>query len=272
MIEKTRQSAESEIPAPGTATSRPSEPQAIGLSMEGNVAKNAHTSIESRTSGEEELADRTADGSRSQGRWSKGPMRRLYDLVYRHLVEPLVLSRNPAWFDARGVALGLVVGFGVPMGGHCLALGLLRLLMRFNFVVAIGVATVVNPLDIIPLYYGYYCLGSVMLGKTVALDRELFEKLMNPILDKSHFWEAIRAFTELGADILGRWMVAAVMVATILGIAGYVLTLRIQKKRCKTAAKKLGMRYEEFLAQLETKSTEEAALTVASSGRTESTK
>jgi len=272
VIEKTGQSAESEKPALGTETSLSSEPRPVGLSVEGNVEKNAHSAVESMTSSGKDRADRAQDERPSHKRWSKGPMRRLYDLVYTRLIEPLVLSRNPPWFDARGVALGLVVGFGVPMGGHCLGLGLLRLLMRFNFVVAIGVAAVVNPLNIVPLYYGYYCLGSVMLGKTMTLDRDVFEKLMNPILDKSHFWEAIRAFLELGADIVGRWMVAAVIVATILGIAGYVLTLRIQRNRCKTAAKKMGIRYDEFLARLETNATQAAALTAATSRRTESTK
>ncbi len=272
MIEKTGQCAECEKPARGDVTSPSSEPRALGLSGEGNGAKSAHAFTEGMTAKKQETQDRTRDERRSQGSRPKGLVRRLYDLVYTHLIEPLVLSRNPPWFDARGVALGLVVGFGVPMGGHCLVLGLLRVLLRFNLVVGIGVAAVVNPINIVPLYYGYYCLGSVILGKATTLNKAVFATLMNPILDKTHFWEAFRAFMELGADILGRWMVAAVIVATVLGILGYVATLRIQKNRCRTAAKKVGIRYEEFLAQLETNSTQGAELSAPTSTRTESTK
>jgi uncharacterized protein len=259
VIDKFGRSPESGTPAPETKGSLRSEALAVGQPRDEHVAENAHASVGSTPLNGETPTDRAPGERGSHKWWGKGPLSRLYDVVLTRLIEPLVLSRNPPWFDARSVTLGLVVGFGVPMGGHCLVLGLLRLVMRFNVVVAIGVAAVVNPLNIVPLYYGYYCLGSAMLGKTVSLNREVFETLMNPILDKSHFWEAIRAFMELGADILGRWMIAAVVVSAILGIAGYVLTLRIQKKRCKTAAKKLGMRYEEFLAQLETNATRETA-------------
>jgi uncharacterized protein len=271
MIEKTKTSGKAENVVPDEVPSLASDPPGAGQPGEMCARRKAMALPQCTPVREEEFSDLSPDTPQPKDHRPIGLTKRLYDLVYRSLVEPLVLSRNPPWLDARGVALGLVVGFGIPMGGHCVALGLLRLLLRFNFVIAIGVAAVVNPLNIIPLYYGYYCLGSVILGKPIALDRDVFEKLMNPILEKSHFWEGIRAFMELGADIVGRWAISAVVVATILGIAGYVVTVKIQKQRCKRAAKKLGIRYEEFLLQLEKNSIEESALTVASSRQTGST-
>ena len=168
-------------------------------------------------------------------------------------VEPLVYSSCPPWYDARAVSLGLIIGFLIPVGGQLLTLAALRLLIRFNYIIAAAFTLVSNPLDVAPLYYGYYCLGSVILGRSTALDYGPFEKLMNPVIDKSYFWEAFAAFMELGHEILARWIVAAVALALIFGTIGYVVTFKVQKDRCKRAADELGKKYEKYVEELEIK-------------------
>jgi uncharacterized protein (DUF2062 family) len=136
------------------------------------------------------------------------------------------------------------------MGGHVLSLGLLRLALHFNFILALAVSTVVNPFTIIPLYYGYYWLGSLVLGRPVAMNFEVFQKIMNPVLDKGYFWEVHAAFIQLGWEILVRWAVAAAILAVVFGAIGYVITYRIQKKRCMKKAQVLGIQYEKYLEDL----------------------
>jgi uncharacterized protein len=168
-------------------------------------------------------------------------------------VDPLVYSSCPPWYDARAVSLGLIIGFLIPVGGHLITLAILRVLFRFNYMIAFAFTFVSNPLNVVPLYYGYYCLGSLILGRSVALGYGVFEKLMNPVMDKSYFWEAFAAFTELGHEILARWIVAAVMLALIFGTTGYIVTFKVQKDRCKRAAEKLGEKYEKYVEELEIK-------------------
>jgi uncharacterized protein (DUF2062 family) len=172
-------------------------------------------------------------------------------LVYINFIDPLVMSRHPPAFDALGVSLGLVIGFVIPLGGHLLVLALLRVFFRFNYLVAAGFTLVINPLNAIPLYYGYYWLGSIILGKSILINFQVFQNTMNPIMDKSYFWEYLSAFLDLGWEILIRWLTAAVLIAVVFGIAGYALTYRIQKRRCKRAAQIMGMKYEEFLEHLQ---------------------
>jgi uncharacterized protein len=179
------------------------------------------------------------------GLWARGR-----EMVRKNIVDPLVFSRHPPGFDAAGVSLGLVIGFGVPMGGHIVSLGLLRLAFRFNFILAFAVSSVVNPFSIIPLYYGYYWLGSRVLGRPVAMNFEVFRKIMNPVLDKGYFWEVYAAFIQLGWAILVRWAVAAAIMAVVFGLLGYVITFRIQKKRCMRKAQVLGIQYEKYLEDL----------------------
>ncbi len=177
---------------------------------------------------------------------------RVLQVFHRNFVAPLVLSKHPPWFDARGVAAGLVIGFGVPVGGHILTLTALRTVIRFNYLVAIAFTWVCDPFNMIFVYYGYYCLGSAILGKSICMDMDAFKKLLEPILDKTYFWEGLSAFTQLGTEILIRWFVAATVLAVVSGIVGYVVTYRLQALRCKRAAEKLGMEYEAYVEELET--------------------
>ncbi|MCX5862738.1 MAG: DUF2062 domain-containing protein [Deltaproteobacteria bacterium] len=197
--------------------------------------------------------------SHRAGHSPKGFIARSIDLLYKSCIEPLVASKNPPGFDALGVSFGLAVGFLIPVGGHFLFLALLRILFRFSYVVAAAFTFVSNPLNMIPLYYGYYCLGSVLLGKSIAVNLQVFEKLMNPVIDKTYFWEALAAFIQLGCEILARWVVAAAVFAGVFGIAGYIVTYKIQQNRCRKAAKKMGMRYEEFVQQLRNASCNETS-------------
>jgi len=166
-------------------------------------------------------------------------------------MDPLVRSRRTPSFDARGVSLGLFIGLIVPVGGQLLLLAGLRFAIRFNYMVAAAFTMVSNPFNMIPLYYGYYCLGSVILGKPVSLDFQIFKKIMNPIMEKEYFWDAMSAFMTLGWGILIRWMAAAVVLSILFGTLGYAVTYAVQRKRCMKAAKAKGLRWEAYLKGLE---------------------
>jgi uncharacterized protein (DUF2062 family) len=169
----------------------------------------------------------------------------------QNFVDPLVSSRNPPWFDARGVSVGLVVGFLVPEGVQLVTLGALRLLFKFHIPLAIGFSFVTNPLDVVPLYYAYYYIGSFFVGKSASIQFDVFEKHMQPFLSKAYCWELACSFSALGRDVLIRWTIGAVVLALVFGILGYVVTYKIQKERCRKAAERLGTEYEEYIRQLE---------------------
>lgn len=171
--------------------------------------------------------------------------------LYHYVLAPLILSKHPPWHDARGVGLGLAIGFGVPIGGQLIVLGLLRSILKFNFLVAVAVSFVSNPVGMIPLYYGYYRLGNLVLGESCGIDFTAFQRLMNPIMDSTYFWEAFTAFARLGRDILEAWAVAAGILSVGFGVLGYVVTHRIQSIRMRRRAQALGIKYENVLEQLE---------------------
>lgn len=180
----------------------------------------------------------------------QGLLKRIWVSFYQNLIEPLVSSKNPPGFDARGVSFGLIVGLLAPIGTHAISLCLLRFAFRFHFGIAFAFTFVSNPLNVIPLYYGYYYMGSWLLGKPVTLEFEGFEKLLTPVLSTTYFWEALSAFAALGYEILLRWFVSAVVLSVVFGTLGYVVTYKIQVRRCKRAALRMGMNYEHYLQHL----------------------
>jgi uncharacterized protein (DUF2062 family) len=183
--------------------------------------------------------------------WQSQPDDKGQSKFRKYFVEPFTSSRNPPWFDARGVAVGLFIGLGIPVGTQMMVLGLLRLLFRFNTIIAFACTWVNNPVSIIPMYYGYYCLGSLMLGRPVIMSAEDFQTLMRPMLYPEYFWHSAQAFVYLGWDIVVRWSVAALTVSATCGLIGYLGSYRLSMKRCRRKAQRLGITYEKLLSELE---------------------
>jgi hypothetical protein len=173
--------------------------------------------------GESKLNEGDHSARKNRSKWA--------DLLHKRLLEPLAVSDNPPWVDARGVALGLLVALGVPIGGHTLALFLLRVFLRYNVVVAFAVTWIVNPFTVIPLYYGYYYVGSLILGGESSMGVAGFRQAMEPIIHAKHFLDALKQFALLDLQLLKSWAVMAVMVSIPTSVLGYVMTYYIQSKR-----------------------------------------
>ncbi len=167
-------------------------------------------------------------------------------------VDPLVYSKNSPHFDALGVSLGLVIGFLIPVGGQLACLGLLRIVLRFNIIVAGAFTLVSNPLNMIPLYYGYYLLGSLVIGKPEqTIEFDSFELIMSPIMNADYFWESLDGFLGLSQAFLIRWLIAAIILAVVFGILGYVITHRIQKQRIMATARSMDTEYHALTRKLQ---------------------
>ena len=127
--------------------------------------------------------------------------------------------------------MGLFVGLGVPLGAQMLLLGLSRLVFRFNAALAFACSCVNNPLSVIPMYYGYYCLGSRLLGKPITINGAAFRSMLRPVTQADYFWESFHSFVYLGRDVLVRWSVGAIVVASVVAILGGLVCYNVQRAR-----------------------------------------
>jgi hypothetical protein len=101
------------------------------------------------------------------------------------------------------------------------------------------------------MYYGYYYLGSLILGRENILTKKEFLATIKPVMKADHFVETLGAITFLGQDLLVRWLVAAMLFAIPATLIGYYLTIRWQKDRCVRKARKMGIAYNKLLEDLE---------------------
>lgn len=173
--------------------------------------------------------------------------------LHKVFVQPFVSSPHPPWFDARGVAIGLAISLGCPVGAQMVTLGATRLIIQFNLVIAFAVSWVMNPFTFVPIYYGYYRLGSVLLNRSETMTLEAFRGLMVPLMGGAHFWETFRSFLALGWEFVLRWAAGAVVVTPIAAVLGYVAGYYLQQNRCKRRARKLGVSYDRLLRDMEMK-------------------
>lgn len=112
-----------------------------------------------------------------------------------------------------------------------ITLGLLRSVVRYNIVVAFAFSWIINPFTLIPIYYGYYYLGCLILGGDSIMGVDGFRQAMQPIIHSEHFLDALKQFVLLDLEILKKWATAAVIVAPCIGLLAYVSTYRILSKR-----------------------------------------
>jgi uncharacterized protein (DUF2062 family) len=132
---------------------------------------------------------------------------------FRHrLVHPAIwhLTRRSV---ARGLALGLLMAFVVPLG-QTLAAAVLALSLRANLLVAAAATLVTNPLTIAPIYFAAYRLGGVLLGDGLVAVQEAgpmagwIISIVAPTLAGLLVFGATAAF--LGyhlALLVGRWRI-----------------------------------------------------------------
>ena len=101
------------------------------------------------------------------------------------------------------------------------------------------------------MYYAYYVLGSLLLGKPAVMTPADFHELMKPVLHAQYFWNSVHAFMILGGDLLVRWFLAALSIAIPVAAVGYFISYRVQQARCRSKAENLGISYRKLLRELE---------------------
>lgn len=170
-------------------------------------------------------------GASESGGPDPGLWARSVEFMRRHFVVPLIVSEHPPWFDARGAAVGFFIALGMPLGSHMLIMGALRLVFRFNFLIAFAFSWIINPFTILPIYYADYMLGSLLLSQTEVLSASGFENQLGPIVHSKHFIDSLKAFVLLDLRIMKTWWLGALCVASVSSVPAYCGTYWLQHKR-----------------------------------------
>jgi uncharacterized protein (DUF2062 family) len=136
----------------------------------------------------------------------------------RQLYVKLIRLQGSPDSIARGVAIGLFIGFLIPIGGQMSIALPLALICRAKVVPALACTWLTNPYTIIFIYPVQCYLGSLVIGKPLSLHylEGTFAKVF-----KVPNWDSLMA---LGNDILIPFFVGGALFGIILAVAGYFTT------------------------------------------------
>ena len=167
--------------------------------------------------------------------------------IYYKLIIPMKRERRNPKFIARATGIGLFIGLSPTLWQMYIVLGLWFLLkqVKFHFSLPIGLAWtwVSNAFTNIPLFYLYYLLGSIILGREHG-----GYSVFKSVFDDGIIAGTKTLFVNMGTPIL----IGSFALMVVFGVLGYFSTYyiftAINKKR---VAKKLEENRLEEIKKLE---------------------
>lgn len=130
---------------------------------------------------------------------------------------------------ARGLALGVFVGFTPPVGLQMVTAAILATLTHSSRAAAVAAVWITNPLTALPLYVLTYRVGVFMLPGVEVID--IRRRLRQVVIDDEGEWlnlvQQVRELVGLGTNVLQPMIVGGLIVGTLAGSLTYVLARAI---------------------------------------------
>lgn len=155
---------------------------------------------------------------------------RLGALLRTKLVDPILKAQGSPESIARGGAMGMWVALTPTVGVQMAAVVGLAVPLRANVPVAIAMVWISNPITVVPLYFAFYWLGSLLLGTpgqsymaVAGSMRDAFEMVPTEGL--------LAALSKLGSEVLWPMTVGSLVIASAAAVPTYHILLRLARRR-----------------------------------------
>jgi len=160
-------------------------------------------------------------------------MRRRCRVALRRWARRILRIHDTPHAIAMGVSIGTFMGWGPLYGLHTVLALVLAALSRCNKAAAVVAAWINNPITIVPILYGQYRLGALLLaGERVHGAWPAIKRLGQALsqINLLHFGESMRALAEsvkgIGWDIFWPWLVGSLISSTVLAALVYPVAKR----------------------------------------------
>ncbi len=148
----------------------------------------------------------------------------LSGLFSEHVVGPLRHAHGSPMSIARGAALGTWVAFTPTVGIQMFVVGVLGIPLRANIPVAVALVWLSNPVTMVPLYFAFYLVGTLVLAQP-ALDYSVLSERIDLAWETAQgqgLWAGLRGlFDFLGSEVVWPMAVGSFIMATALAVAAY---------------------------------------------------
>ncbi len=167
-----------------------------------------------------------AEDSTASDEADRGTIRSLGRGVFDRLIRPILVLRDSPHSLALGLALGLWVALTPTVGIQMPIVVVIGTVIGANRLAGIAMCWISNPITFVPMYYGYYLLGLVILGRDGKSYGQI-EKEVSMTADLGN-WELIKYFFDVfGAPL---W-IGSLVIATVLAVPCYPLARRFFERR-----------------------------------------
>lgn len=162
----------------------------------------------------------------------------------KYLYLQLVCRGGSADYIARGVSVGLFVGFLVPFGGQMPVALVLAFIFKAEKILSLAFTFVTNHVTIFFIYPLQCYIGGRLLGRHVPLGEisRNFESIFSRQADVT----GVTALRELGGELAASFFVGGFCFAVISAVPGYFITRFLVESYRKRRERKLLKRRELF--------------------------
>jgi len=155
-----------------------------------------------------------------------------WGLIRSKLIDPFIRAQGSPKSIARGTALGTWLTLTPTVGIQMTIAAFIGIPWGANMPIAIALIWLSNPLTIIPLYYSYYWLGTVILPGPPRSYADVAAEVSVRIEAVTQHGEGVlTALRTLGADIGTPMIVGSLVIATGLAVPAYFVTLHWAERR-----------------------------------------
>lgn len=162
------------------------------------------------------------------------------------LVIPLLRSPHPPEYKAYGVAVGTTWAMtplvGIQMYLVFMTWLISKKIFKWQWSLPLGLAYtwITNVITMIPIYYGFYVTGQLIMGRPIAAFDNLKNTLESAFMADYTFWEKWGAFFKMLANDWGIAMaIGCIPWMIVFGPLSYYLVLKFERARIKRREKKL---------------------------------
>ena len=166
--------------------------------------------------------------------------------IFKRRIKPLLLAKDRPDIVASGVGVGMFVALTPTVGVQIAIVLLLAAIpgIRFNLPVALAMVWISNPFTTIPLYYGMYWIGIMLLGQQLmgfGSFKQNLRMLIESTKEGEGFFESLRigvkGLFDIGVDIAVPMWVGGIVLGVVCSVPSALFTYRWLLKRMQRRKK-----------------------------------
>lgn len=161
-------------------------------------------------------------------------------VFWREKIVPLLKAKDSPERLALGAAIGTFVGLTPTVGVQMAMVVLVSAIpkLKFNIPLACAMVWISNPLTMIPLYYGMYWLGVLVLSRR-EMHFDKFETTVQALIDSikngdsllESAWQGLTGMFSIGMHIAVPMWIGGTVLGIVFAIPAYIVVLRVVRRR-----------------------------------------